>query len=48
MSDDTALICRFKYYMTIAVFANNNQAIERPFCIDTCVLEHTRSIDGRS
>jgi hypothetical protein len=37
---------RFKYYMAIGVFALDRLALERPFCLDTCVLEHSMSETG--
>eukprot|EP00277_Geminigera_cryophila_P040753 CAMPEP_0173105700 /NCGR_PEP_ID=MMETSP1102-20130122/40342_1 /TAXON_ID=49646 /ORGANISM="Geminigera sp., Strain Caron Lab Isolate" /LENGTH=446 /DNA_ID=CAMNT_0014002157 /DNA_START=110 /DNA_END=1450 /DNA_ORIENTATION=- len=36
----------FKYYMVIGVVAKTQQALERPFCVETCVLNYIKQSDG--
>ena len=41
------MIDRFKYFMAIGVFANDALALERPFCVDTCLLSNIPSPPGQ-
>ena len=36
----------YKYYMVVGVIAKTQQALERPFCVDMCVLKYIRQADG--
>mmetsp|Transcript_36892 Transcript_36892/g.83181 ORF Transcript_36892/g.83181 Transcript_36892/m.83181 type:complete len:441 (-) Transcript_36892:96-1418(-) len=36
----------YRYYVIIGVVAKTKQALERPFCVDTCVLEYVESPVG--
>jgi len=37
----------FKYFIAIGVFANDALALERPFCVDTCLLSNIPSPPGQ-
>ena len=37
----------YKYFIAIAVFANDALALERPFCVDTCLLPNLPSTDPK-
>jgi len=36
----------YKYYMVMGVVAKTQQALERPFCVETCVLNYIKELDG--
>jgi hypothetical protein len=36
----------YKYYMVFGVVAKTQQALERPFCLETCILNYIRQPDG--
>lgn len=37
---------RYKYFVAIGVVANDVLALERPFCMDTCLLSNIPSGPG--
>ena len=43
---DLAYAGRYKYFVAMAVFANDPLALERPFCMDTCLVENIPSPPG--